>query len=136
MSNDLTFMGMPQEILLLILTLFFSDSVVNTRKPIRRSIRNKPIDPKPLPSCLAVLLVNKVLNQIGFQCFHKFTIVWSETIFSKMWEPTFSWVYHQVPWNRIRYISGGYVFAESLNRALEEESIRINHLQEIAIRYK
>lgn len=137
MSTDLTLMGMPQEIILLILTLFFSTNPVKTSSLLRRSARNKPAGAKQqIPTCLAVLLVNKALYQIGWQCFHEFTTVWSDTIFKREWDPALSWVYYQVPWNRIRYVSGSFDLADNMNLALEAGLLRINHLREICISYR
>lgn len=137
MSNTPALMGMPREVLLIILVLLFSDSTVKTRSLLRRSARNKHADAKgKVPTCLAVLLVNKALFQIGSRYFHDYITVWSETIFRRVWDPKLSWVYYQVPWKRIRYISGNHDFAENLSLALESGLLCIKHIREVAIRYR
>lgn len=135
MATKLTLMSIPQEILLMILKEHFSSSVVEIPLLPRRSKRHaRPSrDRRKLPTSLSILFVNRVLFQIGIQCFYKLTEFRGTGLYQSIMKDRLHWSCSQLPWNRIRYLSSDLASAAHLNTIVMDELLSIRHLREINI---
>lgn len=135
MSTKTTLMSMPHEVLLIILTFYFRDTII--RVCSKRNRHSKRTNAKiSFPACMSVLLVNKMLHQIGLPCHYGNTTLWSDTIFSSGAVVNMSWVYQQMTWENYKCISGSPEFASRLLFTATRGSLSIQHLREVDIHHK
>lgn len=118
----------------MILTFYLLNSGIKVREPIRRHESDR--EAQKIPSCISLLFANKTLFQIGVQVFYENTLIDCNMIFKMRGSVRMSWIFYQVPWDRIRFISGDDTFAVCLDEAVSEELLSIQHLHGIKIRSK
>lgn len=130
-------MSMPHEILLLILSFYFSDTVIAVRELERLTRRSAATAKKQsFPVSMAALLVNKVLFRLGLPCLYENSTIWTGRIFVTEGPLGMSWAYQQTPWRNFKHIAGPRSFSINLERASRRGMLPVQHLREINLHYK
>lgn len=136
MPTRLSIMDMPHEILLMILTFYFSNTAIQVRRlerPTRRSGFTNAN--QQLPACMALLLVNKVMSRLGRPCQYENTTVWSDAIFAGEKPLVMSWAYQKMPWRAYKHIAGSRWFSYRFEHAARRGMLPVHHLREIDLHY-
>lgn len=129
-------MDMPQEVLVMILNIHFSNTTVKIRRCLRRSRRDASNNSQPASlacKCMNILLVNKPLRAIGMPCFYNNVTVWSNAMFNELQPYTLSWINSKVPWSQITSVSGNQLFGNLFRDVLVHRSIPLSRLRNINV---
>lgn len=137
MPTKMSLMAMPQEILLMVLAFYFSIGTVKIREPNNRLSRSGyAIAWQQLPLDMSILLVNKLIYHIGLPSFYEHITVWGTAAFHRDWYAGLSCAWWQVPWKRVRHVSGTPAFARNLSSAFKYRSLASQYLRSIDIHHK
>lgn len=136
MSTQSSLMYLPQEVLVMILNIYFSNTTIKIRRCLRRSRRNASNDCQPSSlacKCMNVLLVNKALRTVAMPCFYNNVTVWSNAMFNEQQPYSLSWINAEVPWSQITSVSGNQLFANLFRDVLVHREIPIPRLRNINV---
>lgn len=116
MSIRVTLLGLPQEILVMILMIHFSDTYVKVCATMSRSRRTRSMPMTSIPTCTNILFVNKILHKIASACFFDSVgVIFTNgalNISSNLHN-----MHRNIPWNQITYMIGSHALADSLEVA-------------------